>query len=71
MVNGPFDITVNLDGQSIMTTLDRGGAEQWWRIYPKPPLPVFWRIQVEKVIDAFKGRIDTGVVPPEKTAPAQ
>ncbi|AGA26729.1 hypothetical protein [Singulisphaera acidiphila] len=70
-VSGPSDVTVSLDGQSIATTLDRGGAEQWWRIYPKPPLPVFWRIQVEKVIDAFKGRIDTGVVPPEKTAPAQ
>jgi hypothetical protein len=70
-VSGPSDVTVALDGQSLSTTLDRGGAEQWWRIYPKPPLPVFWRIQVEKVIDAFKGRIDTGVTPPEKTPPAQ
>ncbi|SIO61692.1 hypothetical protein SAMN05444166_6828 [Singulisphaera sp. GP187] len=70
-VCGPSDVIVTLDGQTIKTTLDRGAAEQWWRIYPKPPLPVAWKVQVEQVIDAFKGRIDTGVVPPEKTAPAQ
>ncbi|WP_406695968.1 hypothetical protein V5E97_33745 [Singulisphaera sp. Ch08] len=70
-VCGPSDVIVTLDGQSIKTTLDRGAAEQWWRIYPKPPLPVAWKIQVEQVIDAFKGRIDTGVVPPEKVAPPQ
>ena len=71
-VCGPSEVTVTLDGQKPYTAiLNRGAGEQWWRIYPKPPLPVSWRIRVEQVPDAFKGKIDTGVVPPEKLAPAQ
>lgn len=70
-VCGPSEVTVSLDGQALTTVLNRGAAEQWWRYYPKPPLPVAWRIRVEQVPDAFKGKIDTGVTPPEKAPPAQ
>ncbi len=39
-VCGPSEVTVSLDGQALTTVLNRGAAEQWWRYYPKPPLPV-------------------------------
>lgn len=64
-VSGPSELTVMLGGQSLSSTLDRGKAEQWWRVYPQPPPPVGYRIQVEKVPDAFRGMIDTGVAPPQ------
>src|SRR5262249_15989997 len=44
-VSGPSELTVTLGGGSLSDTLDRGKAQQWWRFYPQPPLPILWRIQ--------------------------
>src|SRR5205807_1912288 len=41
-VSGPSDVTVSLGGQILSRSLDRGEAEQWWRIFPQPPPPVLW-----------------------------